>query len=229
MQGGGGGAVDVMAAPSWAFKKFQENIGQWLLLSVVALLVPGVIGFIVSLIAGFISSGRVVAVILSAVVSLVVTVVSALTTRGLIRGALRTTRGESPDLQRDLLDMEGISPYVVLVLILAGISFVLSLFQIIPILGFIIATLGSIVVAFLTAFAYVIQLDRGGEPIESIKSSVELVQSQPGPAIGGIFLYGIIIFVGVLACCIGVFFTFPIGVLSLVHLYKQLRGEPIAP
>ena len=229
MQGGGGGAVDVMAAPSWALKKFQENIGPWLMLSAVAVLAPGIIAVALSFILAFISGGRVVAVILSAILTLVITVISALATRGLIRAALRTTRGESPDLQRDLLDMDGISPYVILVLILAAISFVLSLFQIIPILGFIITFFGSIILSILTAFAYVIQLDEGGEPVESIKKSIAMVQSKPGPTIGGILLYGLIIFVGILLCCIGIFFTLPIGVMSLVHLYRQMRGEPIAP
>lgn len=223
-----GGTVDVMAAPSWALKKFQEDIGVWLLMTLIAVLAPAFIAVVLLIIGGFLSSGRIVAVVVSAVVGLVISVIGAVFTRGMIRGALRATRGEAPDLQRDMFDMSGIAPYMVLVLILAGVSFVLSLFQIVPVLGFIIGTLGSIALGLFTAFAYIIQLDRGGEPVESIKASIEMVKAQPAQAIGGIILYGIIAFVGFMLCFVGIFFTFPIATLSLVHLYRQFQGEQIA-
>ena len=98
---GGGGAVDVMAAPSWAFKKFQEDLGIWLILAVipmiVLILVSGGINFALGLVSSNTSS-FILALALNAITTIVGFALFGLAARGLIRAALAATRGEKPTI-----------------------------------------------------------------------------------------------------------------------------------
>ncbi len=221
MQGGGGGAVDVGAAPSWALKKFQEDLGTWLLLAVIPLvvlvLVSGGISFALG-VATNNTSSLVVTLLVNAITTIIGAALFGLAARGLIRAGLGAARGEKPSLEH-LTDMVDIGPYVVLSAILGLAIGVGTFFCYIP----------GIIIAVITGFAYTVQLDQKLDPIASIKKAVEMVTSNPGPALLGLLLAGLIGQIGLIVCCIGVFFTWPIGWLTNVHLYKQLRGEPIAP
>ncbi|MFZ1435380.1 MAG: hypothetical protein WAR61_18795, partial [Candidatus Microthrix parvicella] len=218
---GGGGAVDVMAAPSWAFKKFQEDLGIWLILAVipmiVLILVSGGINFALGLVSSNTSS-FILALALNAITTIVGFALFGLAARGLIRAALAATRGEKPTMEH-LTDMTDIGPYLVLSAIL-GLAVGIGTF---------LCYIPGIIIAVITGFSYTVQLDQKLEPIDAIKKSVEMVQANPGPALGGLILAGFIGQIGIVACCVGIFFTWPIGWMTNVHIYKQLRGEPIAP
>lgn len=74
------------------------------------------------------------------------------------------------------------------------------------------------------------QLDRWKlEPIDVIKKGFRDGAGQPGPALLGLFLSGLIGQVGLILCCIGVFSTWPIGWMTNVHIYKQLRASRSLP
>lgn len=216
-QGGGGGSVDVMAAPSWGLKKLQEDMGTWLTLAAIPLIV-----YVAIQIGGaFVSRGFdsfIVSQAVGGVFSIIGFVIFGLAARGLIRAALGATRGEKPSMEH-LTDMTDIGPYLIMSLIISVVAGI----------GYIFCILPGIAVVVACGFAYTIQLDQKLDPIEAIKQSVAMIQSNPGPAIGGLLLCGLIGQVGIFLCCIGVIFTWPIGWMANVHLYKQLRGEPIAP
>lgn len=221
MPQGGGGAVDVGAAPSWALKKFQEDLGTWLLLSVIPLLVLFVVTGVINFSAGLATSNNtsfILALLVNAITTIIGFALFGLAARGLIRAALGATRGEKPSMEH-LTDMSDIGPYFALSAILGLAVGIGTFFCYIP----------GILIAVVTGFSYTVQLDQKLDPVSSIKKGVELVQANPGPALLGLFLAGLIGQVGLLLCCIGVFFTWPIGWMTNVHLYKQLRGEPIAP
>ncbi|MEZ5380808.1 MAG: hypothetical protein R2754_03310 [Microthrixaceae bacterium] len=210
-----------MAAPSWAFKKFQEDLGTWLILAVIPMLVLFVVSGGINFAFGLVTSNTsslILALAVNAVTTIIGFALFGLAARGLIRAGLAATRGEKPTMEH-LTDMSDIGPYVVLSAILGLAVGIGTFFCYIP----------GILIAVVTGFGYTVQLDQKLEPVEAIKQAVAMVQANPGPALGGLFLAGLIGQIGILACCIGIFFTWPIGWMTNVHLYKQLRGEPIAP
>ena len=218
---GGGGAVDVMAAPSWAFKKFQEDIGTWLLLAFIPLIVLALVSGGINVGAGVVTSNSnsfFLSLLVNAITTIVGFALFGLAARGLIRAGLAVSRGEKPSLEH-MTDMTDIGPYLALSAILGLAVGIGTFFCYIP----------GIIIAVVTGFAYTVQLDQKLEPIDAIKKGFEMVQANPGPALLGLFLSGLIGQVGLILCCIGVFFTWPIGWMTNVHFYKQLRGEPIAP
>ena len=219
--GGGGGAVDIGAAPSWAFKKFQEDMGTWLILAAIPLVVLVVVSGGINVGVGFAtsnSSSFFLALAVNAITTIIGFALFGLAARGLIRASLDVARGGKPSMEH-LTDMVDIGPYVVMSAILGLAVGIGTFFCYIP----------GIIIAVITGFAYTVQLDQKLDPIASIKKSVEMVQSNPGPALLGLFVAGLIGQVGIIACCIGIIFTWPIGWMTNVHIYKQLRGEPIAP
>ena len=219
---GDGAPIDVGAAPSWALKKFQADMGTWLILGAVPLVVLFAVLFGANLVTAVISSqmrgGFVISLAMNAVAAIIGVALVGLAARGLLRAGLEVSRGGQPQLSH-LTDFTGIAPYLGLSVIVGVAVGVGSLFCYVP----------GVVVALVTGFAYTVQLDQQLDPIAAIKASYRIVQVNPGPVLGGLFLAALIGQVGILLCCVGVFFTWPIGWLTNVHLYKQLRGEPIAP
>ena len=220
---GGGGAVDVMAAPSWAFKKFQEDIGTWLLLAVIPLIVLALVSGGINVGAGVVTSNSnsfFLSLLVNAITTIVGFALFGLAARGLIRAGLAVSRGEKPSLEH-MTDMTDIGPYLALSAILGLAVGIGTFFCYIP----------GIIIAVVTGFAYTVQLDQKLEPIDAIKKGFEMVQANPGPALLGLFLSGLIGQVGLILCCIGVFFTWPIGWMTNVHIYKQLcpSYQPVAP
>ena len=214
--------IDVGAAPSWALKKFQADMGTWLILGAVPLVVLFAVLFGANLVTAVISSqmrgGFVISLAMNAVAAIIGVALVGLAARGLLRAGLEVSRGGQPQLSH-LTDFTGIAPYLGLSVIVGVAVGVGSLFCYVP----------GVIVALVTGFAYTVQLDQQLDPIAAIKASYRIVQVNPGPVLGGLFLAALIGQVGILLCCVGVFFTWPIGWLTNVHLYRQFRGEPIAP
>lgn len=121
MQGGGmqGG---VMAAPSWAFKKFQEDIGTWLLLAVIPLIVLGPQSRAASM-SGARASSRPNSN--SFFPSLLVNAITTIVGFALFRlqhaadqGRVGRSRGEQKPSLKHMTDMTDIGPYLALSAIL---------------------------------------------------------------------------------------------------------------
>lgn len=74
---------------------------------------------------------------------------------------------------------------------------------------------------FLVLANYLV-VDRGMGGVEAIKGSTELAQGHVLGWIGVSILFGLISALGVLLCCVGLFFTAPFGMLLSVAAYMQV-------
>ncbi|MBK9558123.1 MAG: hypothetical protein IPO44_00620 [Candidatus Microthrix sp.] len=99
---GGGGAVDVMAAPSWAFKKFQEDIGTWLLLAVIPLIVLALVSGGINVGGGVVTSNSnsfFPSLLVNAITTIVGFALFGLRSTRVDQGRVGRPRGEKPSLE----------------------------------------------------------------------------------------------------------------------------------
>ena len=80
-----------------------------------------------------------------------------------------------------------------------------------------------------TLFATVIIVDRNTPPIDAIKASFEITKNNFVPVILALLVIYAILFVGALACGIGLIVAMPVAALFLVYTYRKLTGGQVAP
>ena len=89
--------------------------------------------------------------------------------------------------------------------------------------------IGGILVSLFTLFATVIIVDRNTPPIDAIKASFEITKNNFVPVILALLVIYAILFVGALACGIGLIVAMPVASLFLVYTYRKLTGGQVAP
>lgn len=236
----GPGQADVGTAISWAIAKFQQYIGPFLGLSGVIAAVS-LIGGVVS--AKLIDSGADTLVINEttgqlentgnffggliggALLSIIVALILVFLRVGLLRAALRTSRGETPSFA-DLTTGENLGAYIVTAIVVGLLTAV----------GLVLCVLPGLAVAFFMLFAPTHSLDKGAGVGDAIKWSFEGVKANVVPAIVLVLIAivaGIISAVAggvggaVVAAIIGLFLD-PLSALINANLYRQVGNEPIA-
>ncbi len=88
---------------------------------------------------------------------------------------------------------------------------------------------GPLVVALFTMFATVAIVERNLAPVDGIKTSIDIVKNNIGPAIIAYLVATAIMLVGYVACGIGVIVSIPVAALFLVYAYRKLSGGQVAP
>lgn len=214
------GAWDLGQTVSWAWAKFQANMGQIIIaalalfaaIAVIAVVGVLVIGAIVSFDTPFI-----VQIFLNGALGGVIFVVAQLIGAAIIRGALGITEGR-PFHAADAFKFENAGA-VLVTAVLVGVA---------TGVGFILCYLPGIVIAFVTSYAMYFVIDKNLEPVDAIKASFELVKNNLGNTLIWYIVGGLIGGAGAIVCGIGLIFTLPIALLGTAYTYKVLTGQQVA-
>ena len=216
---GGGGEraqLDVGSSIGYGWKKFTENVGPFLILMVVVLLVTLVLSAIQQVIVP--DRGGLGVLILSIVVGVVVYVISMIVQAGIYRAGLGVTKGITPSVSQ-LTETENIGSYIV-TQILVGIGLII---------GFVLCFLPGLIWLIFTAYAGIIALDKGLDPIESIKASFNHVKDNFGQVFLILLVSYLVYIVGVCLCGVGWLATGPIALVAIVYSYRALNNETVTP
>lgn len=213
--GGSGGSVDIGAAFSWAWQKFQANAGPLIIVMLIAF-----VGSVVATIIGNVlqrSASGVFALLLAAAVGGVIQfVVSGFLHVGVYQSALAIADGR-PVEPAKMFTTDMLGQYLVAMIVyglLVGVGLILC---IIP--GLVIAFLG-----FLTPY-YV--LDQRMAGVDAVKASFQTTRAN----VGGLLPFAIVAFfvyvIGLIACGVGLLVTAPVALLATTYVYRQISGRPV--
>lgn len=212
-------------AISYGWRKYWQNVGVLLAITVLILVINAVLGGIVSAIgsafprihytSGNTRYGIGVGFILAQLVNLVIGAVLAM---GLIRATLAITEGRKADVSM-LFRTEGLGAYIV-ASILVGLGVLLGLILlIVP---------GIILLIMWHFFGFVIVQNPEISATDAMRRSAEITRGHRWPLFGlGLLLLGINL-LGLVACCVGVIFTEGITAMAVAYAYKTLSEQPVA-
>ncbi len=204
-----GAAFNVGDAISYGWTAYWKNFGPMVLITLVIFAAQ----FLISIVGGATDStfGQALLQIISFLVGIILAM-------GLIRASLAVCEGRKPEVSM-LLQTDGFFNYLI-ASILFGIGIIIGLFLLI-IPGIIFA-----VVFFYFGYAIVQQPEIGA--MEALKRSADITKGYRWQLFGLAVLLILINFVGLLACGIGVLFTYGITAVAIAYSYKTLSGQPLA-
>lgn len=227
------GGFDLSTAFSWAWKKFQENAAVLIISTLLIAVVAVIISVIGNLIIGGIllsdpsynmntgefdkGSGTLISMIVSGLVLGLTIVAIYLIQANLIRIVLTIADGNKPELGQ-LFDFS-LAPRV----LVAGVVVGLATF-----VGYVLCILPGLLVSVATAYTLYFLVDKGQEPIESIKSSVQFIMANLGTLIVVFLASAATVFVGMLACGIGILVAAPVAMLVNAYAFRALTGGTIS-
>jgi hypothetical protein len=165
---GGGGQMpqlDVGSAISYGWKKFTENLGQFIILMLAVFVASVVIGIIRGILTP--DSDGVLALLWSALVGVVFYVITSIIQAGVIRAGLGVTQGQPPSVSQ-LTETSNIANYI-LTVILVGIGLFI---------GLILCVIPGIIWFFLTAYA---PIHRAGQGCRTGRGDHHVDQLGEGP------------------------------------------------
>lgn len=242
---GGGTPYNAAEAISYGLKKFVENIGSMLLISLCVILVPMVMDQINNLITGtssllFPTPGNcdpaspdyvscvlrqtpsagpgVLISFLSFGISLISILISILLQAALYKGALLIVDGQQPGLG-DMFRGWSKPRQLGTVLLVGLITFV----------GVLLCVLPGIIAAFLLIFAPLLAVDTVADSVTvPLRGSFELVKNNVGQLILLVILQFLVVVLGLLACCIGIVAAIPMVSIAMAYSLRILQGRPVA-
>lgn len=233
---GESGPWDVGQAVSWGWEKFQRNMGQMILaaLAIFAAFVVFSLLYVFAIIpassggcSGDIGAGDfecddgwpfLVTFGIVAVLGVVFFIAAQVIGAGLIREALGVTEGRA-FTTAGVFKFENIGNVVVTSLLVGAGTFV----------GYLLCVVPGIIFAFLSMYSLFFVVDKNLAPVEAIKASIELVRANVGPALIWYVVAIVIVFVGELACFVGLLAAIPVALLGTAYTYKKLSGQPVTP
>lgn len=221
---GGGSApqLDVGAAFSYGWEKFQRYWKEFVLLQLamfVAVLVVALIAFLAVLPATSDSNaGAVITWILLLVIGFVLFALAFILQAGVFRAGLGVTRGIAPSVDM-FKDTTNLGPYVVTVL---GVGLLTSI-------GYLLCIVPGIAAMVLFAYAPLLSLERGTGVVDALRESYEMVMSNLGQVLLILLVSYLVYYVGTLLCGVGVLVTAPIALVMICYSYRAIRGEAVAP
>ena len=225
-----------------AWNLFKADTGVWLVAGLVAVAVLGAVPLLFDLLAGpaldplqspdlweFFDIGQffalfATAAIYNVVMSLVVSAVATIVTAGLYRMALRRMRGERIHAG-DLFDIGDVFPQLLLLSIAAGAIMTVGLF---------LCVVPGIIAEALLMFAVPLVMDRRMDAVAAIGTSVRTLWTDFLNAVIFNILLSLIVFAGLLVCCVGIIVTLPLYYLAVSIVYRdffpdQVVQEPRGP
>jgi hypothetical protein len=233
-----------------AFSMMQRQIGNWALASLISLFCIGAIIAVlfaiqtavivsVSVAGGATGSGmiqnftvRLVSTFFGLITSILAGAVLVFFLGGMYRMAIKQMRNE-PFTAGDLFSvMDVAGPLLTVGVIISAIASIPNLLGILPIpsfLTFLPVMVFTWIVYGMTMFAAPLVADRRMQGLDAIKLSVETLKSQAVMAVLFYVVASIIGGLGLLACCIGVLFTYPVYVLCIALTYRDFFLGGAAP
>lgn len=204
------GRLEVGEAISYGWNAFKKYPGPLILIVVVI--------WAVNLVIGFVGQALNDTFVLWLAVQIIGWLISILLFMGLLRVALKVTRGEQPEVA-DLFQTDHFGPYLV-ASVLFSIGLAIGLFfLIVP---------GIIFAVVFGFFGYAI-LDHGDDIGGAFSRSADITKGQRGT----VFLLGLAIFginlLGAILCGVGLLVSYPVTIVAGGYAYRTLSGEPVAP
>lgn len=220
--GGYGGApqLDVGAAFSYGWKKFQEYAKEFILLVLgvfVATVVVSALAFLV-MVPTISGDSAFLAFLGWAVAMALVIIVSFAVQAGVYRASLAVTQGRAPAMSM-FTDSTNIGPFV-LTVIVVGLG---------AVVGFMLCFIPGIIWMFFVAYAPLRAIDRGEGPVDAIKGSIEMVRANIGPVLLVLLVSYLVYYLGSLVCYVGLLVSIPIAITMIAYSYRVINGEPVAP
>jgi hypothetical protein len=149
-----------------------------------------------------------------------VTIISApvytIFTAGLFKYYLKMIRGENPGIGDAF---SGFVPHL-------GQLILLSLAQIILVLvGYILCVIPGIYLAVAWYFSIPLVIDKGLGFWEAMELSRKMVNKHWFLVFAFLLVYGLLAMAGIIACCIGILVTMPIGIAALMYAYETIFSK----
>lgn len=215
-----GADIDVVEAFKYGWEKFKANLGV-IVLGVLAFIAAIVVLYLIffAIIMAAVSSGSSAAagmgffsiVLLAGFVMLLAVFMQA----SVVRVSLEISHGR-PVTFASFFKFTNLGK-VILTALLIGVASAIGAFVVV----------GSLAVGFFTQFALFYVIDKGLDPIEAIKASVNLILKNLTPSIllyVGVYLaYA----VGAAVCGVGLLVSVPVALLATTFVYRRLNGEVI--
>ena len=239
-------AFSVQNAFTFGWKKFQENLGPWIVAAVVSFIIIVILGGIYGVLTGLASSSAtitsdpvtgqveisgggiaawfyVVGPLWYALIVFVEVIIGA----QFVRAALETARKGKIEFEV-FTRTEHLGGVIGAAIILAIAYFILGLIGIIPILGWIVLFIGGLALAFFSHFFAYFILDRGASPFDGIKQSASFVNNNIATVVV-LFLASLVaLFIGAILCGIGLLVAIPVVVMAQAYTYRYLTGEGVS-
>lgn len=207
-------------AIGYGWRKFQQNVGQ-ILLAILALIVFTVV---VELIAGVITGSSfdddgINEFSIGGSLFRIITLSGGfIASAFVIRGALDITEGKRFDIASAFKQLDILNVLLTSLLV-----------AVITSIGYALLWIPGIIAQFLLLFAVYFAVDKGTNPIDSVKSSFNLVKDNIGATIMLILLSIVVMIAGFIALCVGLLVALPVIAIAWAYAYKTLLGEPVAP
>lgn len=214
----GASGFSATKAISYGWKKFQENLGPVLLATLAIIVITAAVSFVAGAITDTRGFGDDPFSIGGSIYQIITSFVEFIVGAVVIRGALDVTEGHKFNLTAAFgkLNIANVVLTALLVAVLSGI-------------GYALLWVPGVLVAFFTGFALYFAVDKGTNPVDSIKQSFRLVKDNVGNTIVMILMTIAVILVGLIALCVGIFAAIPVVVFAWAYTYKVFLGEPVAP
>ena len=205
-----GASFNVGDAVSYGWNAYWRNVGPMLILALVIFGVNVVIGLLGQ------TTDSLAALIILQVISFLVGIILAM---GLIRAAIAVTEGRMPEVNM-LFQTDGFGSYLV-----AAILFGLGVLG-----GLILFIVPGIILAIMWQFfGYVIVQEPTTGPTDAMRRSAEITRGYRWQLLGLGLLLMLINLAGLLACGVGIVFTYGITAITVAYTYKVLSGQPVVP
>lgn len=227
---------DVGSAVSYGWAKFQQNMGQMIIASLAIFAGAVVIGLLYFLAIVPLSTADaeydastgtytyddgwpfLLTFLIMAFVGVLFFIYAQVIGAGLIREALAVTEGR-PFTTAGVFKFQNIGNVLVTSLLVGAGTFV----------GYLLCIIPGIVFAFLSMYSLFFVVDKNMSPVDAIKASIDLTKNNVGSAIIWYLVAVVIIFVGELACFVGLLVAIPVVLVGSAFTYKKLSGQPVAP
>jgi uncharacterized membrane protein len=226
------GGFDLGAAFSWAWKKFQENAATLIIGTLVLIVASAIVYIVLFLIANalFITdasldaksltvdegSGFVTRLFVSALTSAIASIVIYLFQANLIRTSLAITSGAKPEIG-ELFKFVKVDKTLTAAVILAAGTFI----------GTLLCYLPGILFSIGAAYTLYFLIDKGTEPLESVKQSFSFVIGNIGTLILLILASAATLIVGAILCGVGLLVAIPVVILLNAYAFRSLNGGSV--
>lgn len=224
-------AYDVIEAVKYGWRAFTGNVGAFLLLGLLAFLLPFVIslggevlrsgGFALAEEAGTDSGIGMAAMgtggVLGFAINLISQAVALFFTAATVRAAFDVTEGRKADLAAAFTRWDKVQVLILAILTAVGTS-----------IGLLLCVLPGIAFLFFTWFATYFVVGNAQGAIDAIKSSFRFTADHIGSLILLFLVSMVIAVLGACACGVGLLVALPVVTVAAAYSFRVLQGQPVA-
>lgn len=208
--------LSVGDALSYGWNKFRGNIGPWILIALISVVVNGVVNFVFG---GFDTTKITASTAILSIVGLVVSfVVGVLFQAAYIRGALEEIDGRKPRLG-EFFRWSNLG-------VVFGLAIVVGL---IVTVGLVIVIVPGLVLLYLTWYAVTFAIDRGDGLGAALSNSFRLTGQNVGKLLPLAIVCALLNVVGALLCLVGLLVSIPVTLIAGTYAFRVLTGGVVSP